>query len=134
MPNRIINHLSARGDPAHIRQFLDEMNCEHGPLDFDRIFGPRPKTVRDPSEEFVDPAIAEWGTGNPCDFELVDSTAEWGCIVIKFETPWLPPGQGLLRRLRALFPDIVFDLDWYDFDCDVEERFGFKRRDGSSHL
>jgi len=127
LPNWIINTLSAKGDPTCIREFLEAVKSECHPFDFNRIFPESKEPLGHPLQ--VREWMVDWGTGNPCDIELDLSGAELGCVKIKFETPWSPPGPGLLKRLQRLFPDIGFEFDWYDFDCDAEERLGFAKRD-----
>jgi Ferredoxin-like domain in Api92-like protein len=93
-----------------------------------RLFTPEEEKIVEGlgCRSWFDWSIANWGTcRNACDIELDNRTADVGYVTINFETAWSPP-YPILKRLQELFPDIVFDFDWYDFDWDVEERLGFR--------
>jgi len=72
MPNWIINTLSAKGDPARIREFLETMKNDEEAFDFTRIYPEWNEPLDEPPDDpfgFDNPKADDdhWDTDAPAD-------------------------------------------------------------------
>lgn len=148
MPNWCENDLQVSGEDRRVREFLELAGTEGTAIDFNR-FVPYPaefaerdraaeawRNTHPPAEWFSGPTdgfnsggydwrVKHWGTKWSArgaargEGSVEGSTAT---VVLHFDTAWSPPTPVVLNASRR-FPDLTFDLRWYECGMGLQGRY-----------